>query len=112
MKKLILLFYLIIPAIVNAQKPIEPTNQFTIMGMVDKPKIVSYSDLEKEKIIEIGDFKITNHLGEFKKEYKNVKGISLLVFIKDINITVSSPTLLSEYCFILKASDDYSVIIY
>ena len=67
--------------------------------MMDKPKIVSYSDLEKEKVIEIRDFKITNHLREFKKEYKNVKGISLLAFMKDINITVSSPKLLREYYF-------------
>ena len=87
-----------------------PRNQLNqrinlLLGMMDKPKIVSYSDLEKEKVIEIRDFKITNHLREFKKEYKNVKGISLLAFMKDINITVSSPKLLREYHFILKAFD-------
>jgi hypothetical protein len=112
MKKLILLLFLIVTStIINAQKTVESTNQFTIIGLVDKPKIVTYSDLEKEKVVEIGDFKITNHLGEFKKEYKNVKGVSLLSFIKDVNITASSPKLLSEYYFILKASDGYSAVI-
>jgi hypothetical protein len=112
MKKLILLLLLIITStIINAQKIIESTNQFTIMGLVDKPKIVSFNDLDKEKVTELGDIKITNHLGEFKKEYKNVKGVSLLSLMKDVNITASSPKLLSEYYFILKASDGYSAVI-
>jgi hypothetical protein len=94
-----------------SQKEIISTNQFTITGLVEKPKTVSFSDLEKEKVVDIGDFKITNHLGEFKKEYKNVKGVSLLTFLKDITITSSSPKLLSEYYFVLKASDGYSAVV-
>ena len=44
--------------IVNAQKPIESTNQFTIMGMVDKPKIVFYIDLEKENSLKLETLKL------------------------------------------------------
>lgn len=94
-----------------AQKSVESTNQFTISGLVDKPKIINFTDLQKEKSIEIGDFKITNHAGEFRKEYKNVKGVPLLSLFKDVNITAESPKVLSEYYLVIKASDGYSVVL-
>jgi hypothetical protein len=94
-----------------SQKSIEPTNQFTVSGLVDKPLTISYADLEKEKINTIDDFKITNHLGEFKKEYKNVKGVLLLDLLKNLSITATSLKLLSEYYLIFKSTDGYSVVV-
>ena len=94
-----------------AQKSVESTNQFTISGLVDKPKTINFTDLQKQKSIEIGDFKITNHAGEFRKEYKNVKGVPLLSLFKDVNITAESPKVLSEYYLVIKASDGYSVVL-
>ena len=49
-------------------------------------------------------------MGEFKQTYKNVKGVALLDLIKDVKITSPSPKLLSEYYFVFKGSDGYSVI--
>lgn len=94
-----------------AQKSVKSTNQFTISGLVDKPKTINFSDLLREKSIEIGDFKITNHAGEFRKEYKNVKGVPLLNLFKEVKITAESPKVLSEYYLIIKASDGYSVVL-
>ena len=94
-----------------AQKSVESTNQFTILGLVDKPKTINFTDLQKEKSIEIGDFKITNHAGEFRKEYKNMKGVPLLNLFKDVKITAESPKVLSEYYLVIKASDGYSVVL-
>jgi hypothetical protein len=112
MKKIITLFLLVfIQELGFSQKTIESTNQFTISGLVDKPVTISYSNLEKEKTVTIGDFKIINHLGEFKKEYKNVKGVLLLELMKNISITSPSPKVLSEFYFILKATDGYSVVV-
>ncbi len=112
MKKVyIFLISFIISEHAFTQKTAEPTNQFTVMGLVSNPVIFSISDLKKEKISEIGDFKVTNHLGEFKKEYKNVKGVKLIDLLKNINITASSPKVLSEYYLVCKASDDYTVVI-
>ena len=93
------------------KKTIEQTNEFTISGLVEKPLTISYDDLTKEKTVNIGDFKVTNHLGEFKKEYKNVKGVLLLNLLKNVSITTSSPKLLSEYYMIFKATDGYSAIV-
>ncbi len=112
MKRATLILALIFISIIGfSQKTVEATSQFTVMGLVEQPKVISYSDLEKQKIVEIGDFKVTNHLGEFRKEYRNVKGVSLLDLLKDINITATSPKLLSEYYLIFKASDGYSAVV-
>ena len=93
-----------------SQPTIESTNQIIVSGLVDKPLTITYTGLEKEKIVSIGDFKVTNHLGEFKKEYKNVKGVLLLDVLKNLTITATNPKLLSEYYFVFKASDGYSAV--
>lgn len=102
---------LLISELSFCQKEIVSTDEFKIFGLVEKPITINYSDLEKEKIVQIGDFKITNHLGEFRKEYKNVKGVLLSDIFKTVKIAAESPKLLSEYYFICKASDGYSVVI-
>jgi len=112
MKKIIISILLLVVSVTGfSQNKIETTNEFTVTGLVDKPITISYPDIERQKIIDIGDFKITNHLGEFKKEYKNVKGVLLLDLLKDISITTASPKLLSEYYLVFKASDGYSVVV-
>lgn len=103
-------FFLLVAQLGLAQETVKATNQFTISGLVDKPMTISYSDLAKGKIVEIGNVKITNHLGEFKKEYKNLKGVRLLDVLKNINITSTSAKLLSEFYFVFKASDGYSFV--
>ncbi|MCX2575377.1 molybdopterin-binding protein [Pedobacter sandarakinus] len=94
-----------------SQTQVVATNEFTVSGLVDQPLKITYADLEKQKIVNIGDFKITNHLGEFKRVYKNVKGVSLLDLLKNLNIKATSPKLLSEYYLVLKASDGYSAVV-
>ena len=109
MKTIIISILLLVVSVTGfSQNKIETTNEFTVTGLVDKPITISYPDIEKQKIIDIGDFKITNHLGEFKKEYK---GVLLLDLLKDISITAASPKLLSEYYLVFKASDGYSVVV-
>jgi len=105
----ILLFCLSIGRVL-AQKNIEPTDQFTLLGLVEAPKTVTINDLDKQPNVILGDFKVTNHAGEFRKEYKNVKGVSLMHFLKDIKITAPSPKLLSEYFLVCRSSDGYSVV--
>lgn len=107
----LLLVFLTLSIAGFSQKQVESTNQFTIMGLVEKPKVVTYADLQKEKSVEIGDLKITNHAGEFRKEYKQLKGVSLLSLFKDVTITATSPKVLSEYYLVIKASDGYSVVL-
>ncbi|MCU0327206.1 MAG: hypothetical protein MUF45_18565 [Spirosomaceae bacterium] len=89
---------------------VESTNSIKITGLVENPVEITFQEIEKSKIVDLGNFKITNHAGEFRKEYKNVKGIALIDFLKEIKITASSPKVLSEYFIVFRASDGYSVV--
>ena len=112
MKVFVSFLYLVFSSISGfSQKSVNATSQFTILGLVENPKVITYADLQKEKRVDIGDLKITNHAGEFRKEYKNMKGVPLLILLNDVKIIAPSPKQLSEYYFILKASDGYSVVI-
>ncbi|MEP7321879.1 MAG: molybdopterin-binding protein [Saprospiraceae bacterium] len=112
MNKLIVLLSLIIVVRSGiSQETIESTSQFTVFGLVEAAVTITFADLEKQKTTDLGNFQVTNHLGEFKKEYKNVKGVPLLSLLNNVKITASSPKLLSEYYLVFKASDDYSVVV-
>lgn len=58
----------------------------------------------------IGDLKIVNHDGEFRRDYKELKGVLLTDILKNVEISVSAPRYLSECYIIMKATDGYSVV--
>ena len=112
MKALILTFLLFFQLFNGfSQKNVEPTDQFVITGLVDKEKTITIADIKKEKVEEIGNLKITNHAGEFRREYKSMKGVSLLSLLKEVNIKSDSPRELSEFYFVFTASDGYKVVL-
>jgi hypothetical protein len=45
------------------QKKVEPTDHFTIRGLIEKPASISFSALEKEEQFEVDNLKILNHKG-------------------------------------------------
>ncbi len=111
MKKSIFYFLLLITTqFVFGQKPIEHTNEIIIFGLIENPIKINFADILKQESDSIGNFKVTNHTGEFRKEYKNVKGVQLLDLIQNLKIKEANPKLLSEYYFVFKASDNYSVV--
>lgn len=95
---------------VYAQKELKPTSSFTISGEVKAPVTVQISDLIKWKAFDIGDVMITNHLGEKKSEAKGLKGVLLKEVLSAVEITSESPRVLSEYYFVCKANDGYTVV--
>jgi len=101
---------LLILAVTCFAQKTESSDKFTISGLIEKPVTISYAEVAKHKAVDIGDFKITNHLGEFKREYKNVKGVLLTNLLKDVLIEVESPKQLSECYFVFKATDGYTVV--
>jgi len=111
MKKLFVILCLqFITACVFAQETVKPTDEFTIIGLVQKPITITLSDLSREKTVSLENFKVTNHLGEFKKEYKNIKAVPLLPFLQQAAIISSSPKVLSECYLVFRCSDGYSVV--
>jgi hypothetical protein len=88
----------------------KPTTSFVIGGEVKTPLTIQLADLKKWKEQAIGDVVITNHLGEKKSEAKGLKGILLRDLLSSVEIKSESPKLLSEYYFVCKATDGYTVV--
>lgn len=93
-----------------AQKQTLTTDQIQIFGLTDSSFSVSFESIAKQKSVKIGNFKITNHSGEFKKEYKRLKGVPLLPILEKAKIRAKNPKDLSEYYLVFKASDGYTVV--
>ena len=109
MKKLLLL--LILPcALAQGQKFFSPSQSFTISGEVKAPATIQISDLKKWKTVDIGASTITNHLGEKKSEYKSMKGVLLKEALSSVELNAESPKVLSEYYFVCRANDNYTVV--
>ena len=111
MKKLFATLYLqLIFTVAFTQETVKPTDAITITGLVEKPITITFPDIAKEKAVSIENFKVANHLGEFKKEYRNIKAVPLLPFLEKVVITISSPKVLSECYLVFRCSDGYSVV--
>ena len=93
-----------------AQKQALPTDEIRIFGLIDTSVTMSFSKLSEFPKVDIGDFDITNHAGEFKKKYTQLKGISLLNVLDKVHISSPTPKELSEFYFVFKGSDGYAVV--
>lgn len=111
MKKIVLIFiFSLLISFVFGQKEIKPTTSFTISGEVKSPVTIQTGELGKWTPQPIGDVIITNHLGEKKSEAKGLKGVLLKDVLGSVEIDAESPRVLSEYFFVCKANDGYTVV--
>lgn len=104
------IFFLISGCLVFGQKTAIPTSSFVISGEIKSPVTIQIADLKKWKEVAIGDVTITNHMGEKKSEGKGLKGVLLKDVLGAVEINSESPKGLSEYYFVCKANDGYTVV--
>src|SRR5258706_3468208 len=103
-------FFILVVHVAFGQKEFKPTQSFTITGEVKSPTVVQAVDLKKWKIQNIGDVVITNHLGERKSEAKALRGVLLKEVLESVEINAENPRVLSEYYFVCKGNDGYTVV--
>ncbi|MBV6440720.1 MAG: hypothetical protein EPGJADBJ_02392 [Saprospiraceae bacterium] len=106
----IVLFSLLFSCGLHAQRPFIPTDSIRIFGMVDSAFVISFEEIVQADQSDLGNFRVANHRGEFKKELRNVKGVELLKILEKIKIKVEKPRELNECYLIFKASDGYAVV--
>jgi hypothetical protein len=92
------------------QEKDKPTNSFVISGDVKSPVTINIDDLKNWRAASIGGVVITNHLGERKSEAKELKGVLLKDILGRVEINAETPRMLSEYYFVCKANDGYTVV--
>ena len=110
MRRLILVAAFFISGQMVLGQKLTPTASFTISGDVKSPVTIQIGDLKKWAVVNIGDVTITNHLGEKKSEAKGLKGVLLKDVLGSVEINAESPKVLSEYYFVCKANDGYTVV--
>jgi hypothetical protein len=93
-----------------AQKEATATSSFVISGEVESAVVITADDLLKLKEFQVGDVVITNHLGEKKSAQKALRGVLLKDVLQPIKIKSESPKVLSEFYFVCKATDNYTVV--
>lgn len=93
-----------------SQEASVPTASFIISGEVKSPVAINIADFKKWTAVPVEDVVITNHLGERKSEATGMKGIRLREVLASVEITAETPKVLSEYYFVCKANDGYTVV--
>ncbi len=104
--KFLIPIFLIFSLCAKAQE----SKQFTVEGKVKKSLNISLADLKGYKTVAIDSMVIYNHLMVRKSSINNVKGVPLKELLSKLEIDAESPTVLSEYYLVCKASDGYKVV--
>lgn len=104
-----LFFFVLLTAKLPAQQ-ITSTQSLSITGRVKAPIKISGNDLLSYTMVSIGDIAITNHMGEARGIAKSLKGVLLKDILAKIEIDAERPKVLSEYYFVCRASDGYTVV--
>jgi len=109
MKKLLILF-LLYGTFAYAQGPLKQTLSFSITGQVKNGSVITMDSLNSYPVKTIGDIKVTDHLGTFKHEDDQLKGVLLKDILSHTVLAASSPKLYSRFYFACTGNDGYVVV--
>ncbi len=110
MKNLLLFLFLYAVAALAQEAPLKPTHQFIISGQIKKESVITMDSLKSYPLKEIGDIKITNHLGDFKHKDDKLKGVLLKDILSHSELAADSPKLFSRFYFTCIGLDGYKVV--
>src|ERR1700712_918947 len=110
MKKLFLIFLLYSTVSFAQEAPLKPTHSFTISGQVKKESVITMDSLNSYALKEIGDIKVTNHVGDFKHKDDKLKGVLLKDILSHSELAANSPKLYSQFYFTCTGIDGYKVV--
>lgn len=106
-----LLFYILLMSLsLMACAQQAQTKKFSVTGKIKNEVHIDQNSLLNHTPITLGDLVITNHLGEKKSTAKNVKGVLIRDVLKDVTPDCENPREYSEYYFVFKAIDGYTVV--
>ena len=93
-----------------AQETLKQTHSFGITGRVKKETMITMDSLNSYPLKTVGDIKVTNHLGEFKHQDDQLKGVLLKDILSHSELLASSPKLFSRFYFVCVGADGYKVV--
>jgi len=110
MKSILIVLLFVTSLASMAQENIPVTSSITIEGQIKKTIVLDLDDIKKFNTVSLDSVRITNHLMEYRKIIKNIKGVLLKDILSKIEFDVSSTKLMSEFYIICMASDNYKVV--
>lgn len=110
MKHILFIIALLSAGTLFAQEKSSPTSKFTITGKVKQESVITMDSLKQYTVKNLGDIKITDHLGNFKHQDDQLKGILLKDILSHTIYNTASPKLLSAFYFVCVGADGYKVV--
>ena len=80
MKKLLIVLLLYTGSVFAQEASLITTHQFIITGQTKKESVITLDSLNGYPLKDIGDIKVTNHVGDFKHKDNKLKGVLLKIF--------------------------------
>ncbi|BAU52207.1 molybdopterin-binding protein [Mucilaginibacter gotjawali] len=108
--KYILILFLFFSSTASAQEPLKQTLSFGISGKVKNSSIITLDSLNTYQVNVIGDIRVTDHLGTFKHQDDQLKGVLLKDILSHIVLDANSPKLYSRFYFTCMGNDGYAVV--
>jgi hypothetical protein len=109
-KYLTLLFILVCGSAFAQENPqYKPTHQFSITGQIKKESVITLDSLNSYPLKDIGNIKVTDHVGNFKHGDENLKGVLLKDILNHYQPN-ATPHLYSQFYFVCVGSDGYKVV--
>ncbi len=105
MKLIALSLFLLSASCMQAQEKVQPSDNFTIDGKVTHSRIVTSRAADSLATADLGEISTVNHRGEVRSVRKNVKGILLRDFLKNMLPDADKPKEMGSYYFILTGTD-------
>jgi hypothetical protein len=88
----------------------QKTEAIHILGDISTEKVFSIAQIKGFVSSDLGDFEITNHLGEPRGIAKQLRGFPVIRLLEQVELHSPSPKQLSEYYFVFEATDGYKVV--
>ena len=92
------------------EAPLKQTRSFGIVGQIKRESVITLDSLAQYPLHAIGDIKVTNHLGEFKHQDDQLKGVLLKDVLSHTELAAPSPKLNSRFFFVCTGIDGYKVV--
>src|SRR5262249_18377149 len=77
---------------------------------IKKESVITLDSLNAYQLKDLGDIRVTNHLGDFKHNDEKLKGVLLKDVLIHIQLSANSPKLFSQFYFVCVGSDGYKVV--
>ena len=110
MKNLLILFFLYSGSVLAQETQWKPTYQFTITGQIKKESVITMDSLNSYPLKQIGEIKVTDHVGDFKHKDDQLKGVLLKDILSHCQLNANSPKLFSRFYFTCVGSDGYAIV--